>query len=91
MVARAHLPGKVHAINAVNRLGIQPKEIREYMLKKEGEPVRKDEIIAETKPWIKMLKSVLLAPITGTIETISTVTDKSFAGATKTDPGACLY
>lgn len=74
VVARAHLPGKVHAINAVNRLGIQPKEIREYMLKKEGEPVRKDEIIAETKPWIKMLKSVLLAPITGTIETISTVT-----------------
>lgn len=74
VVARTHLPGKVHAINAVNRLGIQPKDLREYMLKKEGDPVQKDEIIAETKPWVKMLKAVLLSPITGTIETISTVT-----------------
>ncbi|MDN3514621.1 MAG: hypothetical protein NG747_09490 [Candidatus Brocadia sp.] len=74
VVARAHLPGKVHAINAVNRLGIQPKELREYMLKKEGDAVLKDEIIAETKPWVKMLKTVLLSPITGTIETISTIT-----------------
>ena len=74
VVARTHLPGKVHAINAVNRLGIQPKDLREYMLKKEGDAVQKDEIIAETKPWVKMLKTALLSPITGTIETISTVT-----------------
>ncbi len=74
VVAGTHLPGKVHAINAVNRLGIQPKDLKEYMLKKEGDAVQKDEIIAETKPWVKMLKSVLHSPITGTIETISTVT-----------------
>lgn len=74
IVAMTHLPGKVHAINAVNRLGVQPKDIREYMTKKEGDPVQKDEIIAETRPWIKMLKTVLLSPITGTIETISNVT-----------------
>jgi hypothetical protein len=74
IVAKTYLPGKVLAVNAVNRLGIQPKDLREYMLKKEGDPVQKDEIIAETKPWVKMLKSVLLSPITGTIETISAVT-----------------
>lgn len=74
IVAKAYLPGKVHAINAVNRLGIQPKDLRGYMLKKEGDPVQKDEPIAETKPWVKMLKSVLHSPIAGTIETISTVT-----------------
>ncbi len=74
VVARTHLPGKIHAINAVNRLGIQPKDLKEYMLKKEGDAVQKDEIIAETKPWVKMLKTALLSPITGTIETISTVT-----------------
>lgn len=74
VVAWTHLPGKVHAINAVNRLGIQPKDLREYMLKKEGDPVRKDEPIAETKPWVKMLKAILYSPITGTIESISTVT-----------------
>ncbi len=74
VVAKTHLPGKVHAINAVNRLGIQPKDLREYMLKKEGDPVQKDEPIAETKPWVKMLKAILHSPITGTIESISTVT-----------------
>ncbi|MBI2471756.1 MAG: hypothetical protein HYV59_11025 [Planctomycetes bacterium] len=74
VVARTHLPGKVHAITAVKRLGIQPKDLREYMLKKEGDPVKKDEPIAETKPWVKMLKAILHSPITGTIENISTVT-----------------
>ena len=74
VVANTHLPGKVHAINAVNRLGIQPKDLREYMLKKEGDSVQKDEPIAETKPWVKMLKAILHSPITGTIESISTVT-----------------
>ena len=61
-MANTHLPGKVHAINAVNRLGIQPKDLREYMLKKEGDPVQKDEPIAETKPWVKMLKAILHSP-----------------------------
>ncbi|MDR4507219.1 MAG: hypothetical protein MRJ65_03100 [Candidatus Brocadiaceae bacterium] len=74
IVARTHLPGKVHVVNAVNRLGIQPKDLGEYMLKKEGDAVEKNEPIAETKPWIKLLKAVLHAPITGTIETISTIT-----------------
>ena len=60
VVARTHLPGKVHAINAVNRLGIQPKDLREYMLKKEGDPVQKDEPMAETKPWVKMLKAICI-------------------------------
>ena len=78
VVARTHLPGKVHAINAVNRLGIQPKDLKEYMLRKEGDSVTKDEIIAETKPFIKMMKTVLLSPITGTIETISAVTGQVF-------------
>jgi len=74
VVAITHLPGKVHATNAVNRLGIQPKDLMNYMLKKEGDSVQKNEPIAETRPWIKLLKSVLHSPITGTIETISTVT-----------------
>lgn len=74
VVAKTYLPGKVHAINAVNRLGIQPKDLREYMVKKEGDAVLKDEPIAETRPWVKMLKAILHSPITGTIESVSAVT-----------------
>lgn len=74
IVARAELPGPVATVNVVNQLGIATGEINNYMLKKEGDAVKADEVIAETRPFLKFLKSVAQAPIDGTIETISTVT-----------------
>jgi hypothetical protein len=74
IVARTNLPGKVHSVNVVNRLAILPGDLRKNMLKKEGESVQKDEPIAETRPFIKMFKSICLSPITGNIESISDVT-----------------
>ncbi|MEW6247679.1 MAG: hypothetical protein AB1555_13365 [Nitrospirota bacterium] len=73
-VARAELPGKVQAVNVANLLGIAPDEIREYLIKREGEPVQKDEVIAENKPLIKWFKTEVRSPIQGTIESVSTVT-----------------
>jgi len=74
IVARTNLPGKVHSVNVVNRLAILPGDLRKNMLKKEGESVQKDEPIAETRPFIKMFKSICLSPITGIIESISDIT-----------------
>jgi len=74
IVARTNLPGKVHSVNVVNRLAILPNDLRKNMLKKEGDSVVKDEPIAETKPFIKMFKSICLSPITGNIESISDIT-----------------
>ncbi len=73
-VARAELPGKVQAVNVANLLGIAPDEIREYLVKREGEPVHKDEVIAENRPLIKWFKTEVRSPIQGTIESVSTVT-----------------
>ena len=73
-VARAELPGKVQAVNVANLLGIAPDEIGEYLIKREGEPVQKDEVIAENKPLIKWFKTEVRSPIQGTIEAVSTVT-----------------
>ncbi len=75
-VAQTELPGKVFSVNVVNRLGIEPSEIRNYMLKKEGDQVKKDEVIAETKPFLGLsfLKSSISSPITGTVESISEIT-----------------
>ncbi|HYM37234.1 MAG TPA: hypothetical protein VES96_02415, partial [Nitrospiraceae bacterium] len=53
VVAQAELPGKVHSINVANLLGIAPDEIRDYLIKKDGEPFQKDDVIAENKPFIK--------------------------------------
>jgi hypothetical protein len=73
-VARAELPGKVYPLNLANQLSIAPDEITEYLVKKEGDPVGKDEVLAENKPLIKWFKTEIKSPITGTIESMSTVT-----------------
>jgi len=73
-VARAELPGKVFPINLANQLGVAPNEITDYLVKKAGDPVRKDEILAENKPFIKWFKTEIPSPITGTLESFSTVT-----------------
>jgi hypothetical protein len=74
VVARAELPGDVETVNVVNLLAISPAELERFMLKAEGDAVTKDEVIAQTKPFLRFLKSSARSPIDGTIETISQVT-----------------
>lgn len=74
VVARAELPGKVHVINVVNQLGILPEDLKEFMVKGEGDRVEKGEVLAENKPLIKWFKSSVTSPIAGAIETISNST-----------------
>jgi hypothetical protein len=73
-VARAELPGKVYPINLANQLSIAPDEIRDYLVKKEGDTLQKDEILAENKPFIKWFKTEIRSPVAGTIESLSEVT-----------------
>ncbi|BCA54040.1 hypothetical protein W02_11800 [Nitrospira sp. KM1] len=73
-VARAELPGKVYPVNLANQLSIAPDEIKEYLVKREGDTVERDEILAENKPFIKWFKTEIRSPVSGTIESISPVT-----------------
>lgn len=73
-VARAQLPGKVYPVNLANQLSVAPGEIKEYLVKREGEAVQKDEILAENKPLIKWFKTEIRSPVAGTIESVSSVT-----------------
>lgn len=74
VVAQAELPGKVFPLNLANQLSIAPDEIKDYLIKKEGEAVQQDDILAENKPLLKWFKTEIRSPVTGTIESISTVT-----------------
>jgi hypothetical protein len=74
VVARAELPGDVATVNVVNLLGITPAEVQQYMLKREGDAVERDEPIAETRPWLKWFKSVVRSPVAGTLESVSAIT-----------------
>lgn len=73
-VARAELPGKVYPLNLANQLGVAPDEIPEYLIKKPGDTIQKDDVLAENKPLFKWLKTEIRSPITGTVESVSTVT-----------------
>ncbi len=74
IVALTELPGKVHVVNVANLIGVAPDEIPEYLVKKEGAAIRKDEVIAESRPLIKWFKTEVRSPIDGTVESVSTVT-----------------
>ncbi|SVE38766.1 uncharacterized protein METZ01_LOCUS491620, partial [marine metagenome] len=74
VVARTELPGNVTTVNLVNRLGITADELPQFMLKREGEKVRADEPLAETRPFIKLFKTTVRAEIDGTVESVSSVT-----------------
>lgn len=74
VVAKTDLPGGVRTVNVIHMLGITPEEIRQFMLKQEGEQVQEGEPIAENKPFIRWFKTRVRAPITGTVESISEVT-----------------
>lgn len=74
VVARAELPGKVFPINLANQLSVAPGEIKDYLIRKEGDVVEKEEILAENKPLIKWFKTEIRSPVAGTIESVSLVT-----------------
>jgi hypothetical protein len=74
VVAVTELPGKVHVINVANLLGVAPDEVQEYLTKRAGDPVKADEVIAETHPFIKWFKTEVRSPINGQLESASSVT-----------------
>jgi hypothetical protein len=74
IVARTELPGQVRSLNVASLLGIQPEDIYDNMQKKEGEKIKKDEIIASSKGLFGLFKSQCKSPIDGTVESISKIT-----------------
>jgi hypothetical protein len=74
VVADTNLPGNVHTINVVNRLGIMPQEIHNFMLKNEGQDFGKGDVLAETKSFISWFKTRVAAPMDGVVESVSNVT-----------------
>ncbi len=76
IIARTEIPNEVMELNIANLLSIEPEDIRDYMLKKEKEPVKKGEPLAVNKPLLKWFKKEIPSPIDGTVESINKVTGK---------------
>ncbi len=74
IVAKTELPGDVETINLAGKLGVMPDELKHFLKKKVGDPVEKDEVIAETKGFFGKFKTQFKSPVKGYIETISEIT-----------------
>ena len=74
VVARTFLPGDVTPVNMASKLGCNPSEVHNLMLKKEGDEIKKGELLAENKGLFGLFKSKATSPIDGSIEIISRIT-----------------
>lgn len=74
IVARTFLPGDVTPINVASKLGCDPGDVPELMKKKEGDTIKKGEVLGQNKGIFGLFKSKIISPIDGTIEIISRIT-----------------
>ncbi len=74
VVARTELPGPITTIRVAERLGVEPKELSKFLLKREGDRVQAGEVIAERKSFFGLFTSRVTSPVTGTVEFVSEAT-----------------
>ncbi|MCK5684891.1 hypothetical protein KAJ27_12250 [bacterium] len=73
VVAKTDLPGRVEIINVVNKLAISPADVPDAMKVREGDKVKKGDLIAEVKMFF-IFPSRVFAPADGSVESVSPVT-----------------
>ena len=71
VVAKTMLPGKIYPMNVAGELGLKAEELQATLKKKEGDSVKKGEIIAQTNGIFGLFKSDFTSPIDGSISQIS--------------------
>lgn len=71
IVASTFLPGNVEMVNVAAKLGIEPGEVPDCMLRKQGDAVKKGEPLASSRGFFGLFKTVVEAPLTGTVESVS--------------------
>ncbi|MEA3392560.1 MAG: hypothetical protein U9Q91_06235, partial [Candidatus Marinimicrobia bacterium] len=77
VVATTNLPGNVVPVNLANMLNIEAVEIPELLIKKPGDKVEKNDIVAETPGIFGLFKTKAIAPASGTLEAVSSVTGQA--------------
>lgn len=77
VVARTELPGNVQTVNVANILGVLPEDVPDCLTKPIGSPVTKGEAFAESKSFFGLFRSKCVAPVDGTLESLSTVTGQA--------------
>ncbi len=59
IIAKTNLPGNVHMVKVANRLNISPADIHDVLTVKEGDDLKKGDMVAETQGLFGFFKSEL--------------------------------
>jgi hypothetical protein len=74
IVARTDVPGDPELVKATAILGVDADEVRDFVTKKEGDPVKKGEVMGRYRMFFGLINREAVSPINGEIETISELT-----------------
>jgi hypothetical protein len=77
IVAHTDLPGNIFPVNVANFLNVEPSELDDFMVKKEGDEIKKGDILAETKGIFGLFKSSVASPVDGVLDSYSKVTGQA--------------
>lgn len=74
IVAQALLPGALQTLKLAEKLGVEAKDAPEMFRLKVGDPIEKEQVVAETKGFFGRFKTSVMSDHKGIIESISEVT-----------------
>jgi len=71
IVARTEIPGEPNVIKVDEILNVSPEDVPAFMVKKVGDKVERDDVIAKYTPFFGLIKKFARSSMAGTIESIS--------------------
>ncbi len=74
IVARTELPGNVQTVNIAAKLALDPARVPDALTVPVGASTKKGDVIAEGKSLFGLVRQRALAPVNGTIESVSPIT-----------------
>lgn len=75
VIAKTEVPGDPYVVRASEQLGLDdPSMLRRFLIKKEGDLVKKDEVVAKDIAFFGLIKKFVRSPVDGVIESISDIT-----------------
>jgi len=74
VIARTEISGDPEILKVAMVLGVEAEDVPRFMLKKLGDRVEKDELIAYYSALFGLIKKRVASPVAGTVESISEIT-----------------
>jgi hypothetical protein len=71
IVARTEIPGIMQTVRAGEQLGLEPQELRAALKVSVGDKVERGQVLAETRSFFGLFRSVVNSPVDGVVEMLS--------------------